>query len=1483
MRTPILRATLARLAAVAALLAALPLTSHATLSPQTVRLRQVGPAPVLRAGESATVTFEFEASAPAVVSGLDVTSRSLKQAFARPTAPLRVSPSSPARFTLELLPSADPAPLVVTYEVDGKRASRTIDLMGRMEATIAKRSALTLVEAATSVPASPRMLAEADSVRRARSTTSQGGTIIFFSGRLTYTRPGNANANPAIPPMDMGAHGVRVSLMDEDYGPDDELASTFTGPDGSFHHYYYWDGQVGEGDPELYLHFETDHPWVVVQEGFWDVEYSWDTATRGSSTADVHVGTYRPSAVDQHPALHIATNIARGHVWYDDKADYFVPGVDVKWPDGPEGAWFDPTFEQIHIGVDREWSESTQLHEYGHYFVYTFAGNEDPSYCNGFCDQGDCGHCLWCPEGSNEAFSEGWADWISQVQTNSFMADYGVAAVSNYDFERVQQCGLNGVVYADAEITEGNFAGTLLDVFDSGPGSDDDDPNGLGTGTRDRLQLGFDEIITVLDVDSPRNSRSFLNAFVNRYPQHRYALWETAMNNRWNLDASPPGAPSNVTSSSHPIGTPTPNVNVSLAWTLSSGDDWSGVRGYSIAIAPTAVAPDDTIEASPNGGYTSPDLAAGTWYATVRTVDVSGRVSSTWATYGPFIVVQPTPVDLVPYTPAGWYRPIVARPAADATVASAPYPSGLTGNAVSYISTAGRNAGQSAHTGLFGAQTSMFVDGTLFELTSAVHPDAPGATYTHLNRAVSVRGGRHMVGVIADAFGMWWEGNEVNNYYSMPYVWGPLGLAANTRVRRMRGPPKPDGSWSGAQPGFELFFNCDGMQFTSSGFWNAVWLAPDADSADYSIRLHQSSITPTSGFDYLLHANDLPAGYLEAVLVNRNTLGQVPWNVGVIDDLIDTHDGLPRSSFVVKHVTSTTFPFADTLNVAFPDSEYVVMKEVFVPQAGPVSISVWADSSGGPVHVSWLDRTYTRGALDAPAWTWPAGRVTIEAVATASGYHCVVLHRDPKDGRLARTVQLGIGVPRVNLQAFAPPGWAGAAVPRPAADATTGSVIAPDTLHGGTATTHVSLAYRNASSTATTGVPLSVRLAIDGALVTTLAGPVLAAGGSATHVDVGPYSVAGGRHMLTTALDPGNLFDEASEADNVAGEQWVWSPPSLTLGGGQPNLASPPDPVGGFASYTGTRPLHYNCLGFRASFPAGSGLWGGVGLAPVDSTDSDLRLHATAPGTRDAFGASLATSSAGPYDSDYLIVRHDGALTLDASVIRGDDGAPGGFDIGSAGSVALSALPVSTTDQSMGTSSVLRLHSVRLPAGYLRVRLVQVSGLIDWGVSLHGDSVLVQDRSQAIGSSWLAGASQGEEFIAFVPAADTFVVAVWKRGGGDRGKSGVYRLQIDAMALDAPGGDAPRLTRLSAARPAPFRDRTSLSFELAAAGEARLEVFDLRGARVRTLSEGLHTAGRHEIEWRADDDRGRPLPAGVYLVRLQAGSFRGQQKVVRVE
>jgi hypothetical protein len=89
--------------------------------------------------------------------------------------------------------------------------------------------------------------------------------------------------------------------------------------------------------------------------------------------------------------------------------------------------------------------------------------------------------------------------------------------------------------------------------------------------------------------------------------------------------------------------------------------------------------------------------------------------------------------------------------------------------------------------------------------------------------------------------------------------------------------------------------------------------------------------------------------------------------------------------------------------------------------------------------------------------------------------------------------------------------------------------------------------------------------------------------------------------------------------------------------------------------------------------------------------------------------------------------------------------------------------------------------------------------------------------------------------------------------------------------------------RLHANYPNPFNPTTRIDFTLAARKPVVLEVFDLRGARIRSLLSEVRSPGRHQVLWNGRDDFGRTVESGVYFYRLHAGDYRSTMKMLLVK
>lgn len=132
-----------------------------------------------------------------------------------------------------------------------------------------------------------------------------------------------------------------------------------------------------------------------------------------------------------------------------------------------------------------------------------------------------------------------------------------------------------------------------------------------------------------------------------------------------------------------------------------------------------------------------------------------------------------------------------------------------------------------------------------------------------------------------------------------------------------------------------------------------------------------------------------------------------------------------------------------------------------------------------------------------------------------------------------------------------------------------------------------------------------------------------------------------------------------------------------------------------------------------------------------------------------------------------------------------------------------------------------------------------------------------------------------------VLASDAFDVTVTGEPAGGPGVSELFLVEAFSGNVFAPDASA-ALSVLPGSpsvvvSPNPFSGQTTLRFELAEAGSVRLSIHDVLGREVAVLVDGSYGAGRHEAML-----DGSALPAGAYLIRLEAGGTVQTRRVTLV-
>lgn len=135
--------------------------------------------------------------------------------------------------------------------------------------------------------------------------------------------------------------------------------------------------------------------------------------------------------------------------------------------------------------------------------------------------------------------------------------------------------------------------------------------------------------------------------------------------------------------------------------------------------------------------------------------------------------------------------------------------------------------------------------------------------------------------------------------------------------------------------------------------------------------------------------------------------------------------------------------------------------------------------------------------------------------------------------------------------------------------------------------------------------------------------------------------------------------------------------------------------------------------------------------------------------------------------------------------------------------------------------------------------------------------------------------------VAVSLAGDQALVLGWQTifASGETPRRGLRTYRIaEHFSLDL---DPPVATSVRAI-PSPFREWTELEFEIPLDGRTNVTIHDATGRRVRVLRDGESAAGRHRVLWDGQDASGRPVPAGVYWIRINGVSATEGAGIVRI-
>ena len=90
-------------------------------------------------------------------------------------------------------------------------------------------------------------------------------------------------------------------------------------------------------------------------------------------------------------------------------------------------------------------------------------------------------------------------------------------------------------------------------------------------------------------------------------------------------------------------------------------------------------------------------------------------------------------------------------------------------------------------------------------------------------------------------------------------------------------------------------------------------------------------------------------------------------------------------------------------------------------------------------------------------------------------------------------------------------------------------------------------------------------------------------------------------------------------------------------------------------------------------------------------------------------------------------------------------------------------------------------------------------------------------------------------------------------------------------------------TELKGNYPNPFNPETTISYTIKDNTPVTLEVYNMKGQKVKTLVNDSKAAGNHTVVWTGVDDNNRAVASGVYFFKMSAGKYSSTKKMIMMK
>ncbi len=107
---------------------------------------------------------------------------------------------------------------------------------------------------------------------------------------------------------------------------------------------------------------------------------------------------------------------------------------------------------------------------------------------------------------------------------------------------------------------------------------------------------------------------------------------------------------------------------------------------------------------------------------------------------------------------------------------------------------------------------------------------------------------------------------------------------------------------------------------------------------------------------------------------------------------------------------------------------------------------------------------------------------------------------------------------------------------------------------------------------------------------------------------------------------------------------------------------------------------------------------------------------------------------------------------------------------------------------------------------------------------------------------------------------------------------------FQVFGVNGTDNDTNVLSNLSASLqgnyPNPFNPETSISYTMPQAGKVTIEVFNVKGQKVKSLINDQQIAGNHTLVWNGKDNNNKKVASGIYFYKMTTDNFQQTRKMI---